>query len=101
MARRRQLEEVVSSTTVRRLLGAPPSPSASLEERLRYIRRCTVFPLPAFALIWIVVLGFGHSPTWLLIVMGAGTALALGNIVSISLRIRRAGAQKRDRSNLS
>jgi hypothetical protein len=50
--------------------------------------------LPEMALIWIIVLGFWHAQTSLLLVMGAATALSLGNVLSINLRIRRAGAQE-------
>ena len=92
MARWSRLESVASSPVARRLLGAPPAPDASREERLRYVRRCTMLPLPAVALLWIVVLGFGHDPTWLLIVIGASTVLGLESVVSLSWRIRRAGS---------
>lgn len=57
-----------------------------------------MLPLPAVALLWIVVLGFGHASMWLLIIMGAGTVLGLESAVSISLRIRRAGARGHDES---
>jgi hypothetical protein len=53
------------------------------------------------ALLWIVVLGFGHASMWLLIIMGAGTALGLESAASISLRIRRAGARGYDESGRS
>ncbi len=95
MARRtRLLESVASSPIYRKLLGAPPASGASREERLRYIRRCTMSSLPEVALLWVVALGFGHAPTWLLIVLGAGTVLGLESVASLSWRIRRAGSQR-------
>jgi hypothetical protein len=57
-----------------------------------------MLPLPAVALLWITLLGFGHISTWLLVVMGASTALMLGNAVSISLRIRLARVEGHDGS---
>jgi hypothetical protein len=98
MARRSRLEPVASSPVARRLLGVPPTPGASHEERLRYVRRCTMLSLSAVALLWIVVLGFGHDPTWLLIVMGASTVLGLESAASLSWRIRRTCSQSSDRS---
>ena len=89
---------VASSPISRRLLGVPPAPGASREERLRYVRRCTMLPLPAVALLWVVVLGFGHDPAWLLIVIGAGTVLSLESTASLSWRIRRAHSQSSDGS---
>jgi hypothetical protein len=80
----------VSSPIVRRLLGAPPTRGCSREERLRYVRRCAVLPLPFTALLWIVVLGFGHEPAWMLIVIGAATALGIETVANLSWRIRRA-----------
>jgi hypothetical protein len=93
-----QLKPGASSLMLRRFLGVPPAPSSSREERLRYVRRCTLLPLPAVALLWVVVLGFGHDPTWLLIVIGASTALCLESIASLSWRIRRARSQSSDGS---
>lgn len=93
MARWRRLEPIASSRIVRRFLGVPPAAGASREERLRYVRRCTLFTLPEVALLWVVVLGFGHDPGWLLIVMGASTVLGLESVASLSWRIRRARAQ--------
>jgi hypothetical protein len=55
-----------------------------------------MLPLPAVALLWVVVLGFGHDPTWLLIVMGTSTILGIENVASLSWRIRRAGSQVRN-----
>jgi hypothetical protein len=52
-----------------------------------------VLPLPPVALLWIIVLAFGHNPTWLLIVMGVATALGLESVVSLSWRIRRESAR--------
>jgi hypothetical protein len=98
MARWSRLEPVASSPILRRFLGAPPAAGASREERLRYVRRCTMLPLPSVALLWIVVLGFGQHSTWLLIVMGAGTALSLESAASLSWRIRRAASQSNDAS---
>jgi len=83
----------MSSLILRKLLGMPPQRGASREQRLRYVRRCTVLPLPPVALLWIIVLAFGHNPTWLLIVMGVGTALGLESVVSLSWRIRRESAR--------
>jgi hypothetical protein len=59
-----------------------------------------MLPLPGVALLWIVVLGFGFGQysTWLLIVMGAGTALSLESAASLSWRIRRASSQSNDGS---
>jgi hypothetical protein len=71
-------------------VGVPPGPGASREERLRYIRRCAIVPLPWIALVWIVVLAFGHNSTGLLVVLGVATVLSLGNVASIGWRIRRA-----------
>ena len=90
MARWRRLESIASSPILRRFLGVPPTPDASREERLRYVRRCTLFTLPSVALVWVVVLGFGHDPGWLLIVIGASTILGLESVASLSWRIRRA-----------
>jgi hypothetical protein len=98
MARWSRLEPVASSSIVRRFLGVPPAAGASREARLRYVRRCALLPLPSVALLWVVVLGFGQYSTWLLIVMGAGTALGLENLAHLSWRIRRAGSQSNDRS---
>jgi hypothetical protein len=50
------------------------------------------------ALLWVVVLGFGRHFTWLLIVMGAGTALSLESAASLSWRIRQAASQRDDAS---
>lgn len=86
----RRLTPVASLSMLRRLLGVPPAPGFSREERLRYVRRCILLPLPGVALLWVVVLGFGHDPTWLLIVIGASTVLCLASLVSVSWRIRRA-----------
>jgi hypothetical protein len=83
---------------LRRVLGVPPAPGSSREERLRYVRRCTLLPLPTVALLWVVVLGFGHNPTWLLIVIGASTVLCLENLASLSWRIRRTRSQISDGS---
>jgi hypothetical protein len=74
----------------------PPAPGASKEERLRFVRRCTLFPLPAVALCWIVVLAFGNAPSWLLIAMGVGTTISLESVASLSWRIRRLRAQSDD-----
>jgi hypothetical protein len=49
--------------------------------------------LPSVALVWVVALGFGHFPGWLLIVVGVSTILGLGNVASLSYRIRRARSQ--------
>jgi hypothetical protein len=98
MARWSRLEPVASSARLRRLLGVPPAPGSSREERLRYVRRCTLLPLPAVALLWVVVLGFGHDPTWLLVVIGASTVLCLESLASLSWRIRRARSQSSDGS---
>lgn len=96
MARWSRLERVASPVS-RRLLGVPPAPGAS-RERLRYVRRCTLFPLPAVALLWVVVLGFGHASKWLLIIVGTATFLNLQSAASLSWRIRRAGSQNTDGS---
>ena len=98
MARGSRLEPVASSPILRRFLGAPQAADASREERLRYVRRCTMLPLPSVALLWVVVLGFGQYPTWLPIVMGAGTSLSLASAVSLSFRILRAGSHGDDTS---
>lgn len=98
MARGSRLERVASSPIHRRLLGVPPAPGASREQRLRYVRRCTMLPLPAVALLWVVVLGFGHASMWLLIVIGAATFLGLQSIASLTWRIRRTGSQSTDES---
>jgi hypothetical protein len=74
---------------MRRLLGPPPAAGASREERLRYVRRCTVLPLPTVALLWLIVLASGHNPTWLLIGMGFGTAGGLETLANVSWQIRR------------
>lgn len=52
-----------------------------------------MLPLPAVALLWVVVLRFGHASMWLLIVMGAATLLNLESAASLTWRIRRAGSQ--------
>jgi hypothetical protein len=93
MARRRRLEPSASSRILRRFLGVPPAPGASREERLLYVRRCALLSLPSVALVWVVALGFGHFPGWLLIVVGVSTILGLGNVASLSYRIRRARSQ--------
>lgn len=98
MARWSRGDPLASSPIFRRLLGVPPAPGASREERLRYVRRCTLLPLPAVALLWVVVLGFGHGPAWLLIVLGACTIVSLENTASLSWRIRRARYQNSDGS---
>lgn len=98
MGHRRRLEQVASSSISRRLIGIPPAPGASREERLRYVRRCTVLPLPAMALLWVVVLGFQHDPIWLLIVLGTGSVLSVESVASLSWRIRRASSQTSDES---
>jgi hypothetical protein len=98
MARSSRLEAIASSPILRRLLGVPPAPGASHEARLRYVRRCTVLPLPFVALLWIVVLGVGHNAAWLLIVLGACTVLSLESTASLSWRIRRASSQGSDGS---
>jgi hypothetical protein len=79
---------------VQRVLRPPP-PGATKEERLRFVRRCTLFPLPAVALLWIVVLAFGTDST-LLIVMGVATGLSLESVASLTWRIRRLNAQSDD-----
>jgi hypothetical protein len=90
----RRLKPVAPSPVFRRLLGVPPAPGCSREEQLRYVRRCTLLLLPAVALSWVVMLGFGHDPTWLLIVIGASSLLCLESLASLSWRIRRARSQK-------
>lgn len=90
---RGQLKPGTLSPMLRRLLGVLPAPGSSREARLRYVRRCTLLPLPAVALLWVVVLGFGHDPMWLLIVIGASTVLCLESLASLSWRIRRARSQ--------
>jgi hypothetical protein len=89
-ARPRHLQRIASSPVLRRLLGPPPTQGTSREEQLRYVRRCAVLPLPSVALLWLVVLAFGHNPTWLLVVLGVGTAGSLETVASLSWRIRRA-----------
>jgi hypothetical protein len=89
---------VASWPILRRFLGVPPASGASREERLRYVRRCTLLPLPAVALVWVLLLWFRHDPAWLLIVMGAGTVLSLESTANLSWRIRRAGSQSSDGS---
>jgi hypothetical protein len=98
MARRSRLESVAASAMLRGLLGDPPAPGSSREERLRYVRRCTLLLLPAVALLWVVVLGFEHDPTWLLIVIGASTLLFLESLANLSWRIRRLRSQSNDGS---
>jgi hypothetical protein len=93
MARGSRRELIASSLILRRFLGVPPAPGASREERLRYVRRCTLFTLPSVVLVWVVVLGFGHDPGWLLIVMGASTILGLESLATLSWRIRQARFQ--------
>jgi hypothetical protein len=92
-ARQRSAQVIAKSPIARRLVGPLPAPGASREELLRYVRRCTALPLPAVALLWIVVLTFGFAPTWYLIVLGVATALSLESVASLSLRIRRATAK--------
>jgi hypothetical protein len=90
---------IAGSPITRRLLGPPPAAGASREDVLRFVRRCAILPLPAVALVWIVVLTFGVGPTWCLIVMSLVTALVLANVASLSLRTRSAAARPRDDPN--
>lgn len=90
MARWSRLKSLTSSTVARKPLGDPPAPGGSRVERLRYVRRCTLISLFAVSLLWVVALGLGHDPVWLLIVLGAGTVLGLESAASLSWRIRRA-----------
>lgn len=86
-------QSVTLSAIARRFLGVPPTAGSSREQRLRYVRRCAVFPLPSLGLVWGIVLAVGHDAMWLLIVMGAGTVGSLVNIASLSWRIRRASSK--------
>jgi hypothetical protein len=71
----------------------PPPPDASKEERLRFVRRCALLPLPGVPLLWILVIFFGYGSTWLLIPLGVSTGLGLETVASLSWRIRRLRAQ--------
>jgi hypothetical protein len=66
----------------------PPAEGASKEERLRFIRRCSLIQFPGAVAVWILVLVVG-MPTWALIVLGVATATGLGSVVSLTWRIRR------------
>lgn len=72
-----------------RLVGAPPPPEASREERLRWVRRFYRFSLIAIVLLVILAAVFESTFLWV-----AAAAIAVWWVVgltSISMSIRRSG----------
>jgi hypothetical protein len=72
---------------LRRILR-PPAEGASKEERLRFVRRCSLIQFPGAVAVWILVLVVG-VPTWVLIALGVATATGLESVASLTWRIRR------------
>lgn len=72
---------------LRRILR-PPAEGASKEERLRFVRRCSLIQFPGAVAVWILVLVVG-MPTWALILLGVATATGLESVASLTWRIRR------------
>jgi hypothetical protein len=72
-----------------KLYGQPPPKGSARSVRLSYVRRIQLRLLLFVVPIYAVVLALGFQ-TWLLIVFALAAAIALANIVSLSIRIRRA-----------
>jgi hypothetical protein len=67
----------------------PPAKGASEEEQLRFVRRCGLSQSPFLVLVWVVLLTLGGLPTWVLIILGVGTAVSLQSLASLTWRIHR------------
>jgi hypothetical protein len=72
-----------------KLFGQPPLKDSARSVRLCYIRRIQLRQLLFVVPLYAVVLALGVQ-TWILIVFAVGAAIYVGNVVSLSIRIRRA-----------
>jgi CHASE1-domain containing sensor protein len=72
-----------------KLYGAPPPRDAARSVKLRYVRQLQLRGLPFVVPLAVVYLIF-TPPTWVLIVLAVGAVVALENLISLTVRIRRA-----------
>jgi hypothetical protein len=71
-----------------RIFGTPPARDAATVERLRWIRRFYIRPLPLYALIFLVAVFSGVSKmVW--VALGLSAVIWIQGITSLGFRIRR------------
>jgi uncharacterized membrane protein YdbT with pleckstrin-like domain len=76
---------------VYRLIGAPPPPEASREERLRWVRR--FYRVSLVGLVLVAIVAAAASSTFLWIAAAAIAVWWLVGFTSVSLSIRRAATR--------
>jgi hypothetical protein len=78
-----------------KLFGPPPPMGASRLEQMRFVRRLTFRAMLLYVPLLAVVLGLG-TPEWTTIAILAFVLLSGGNVLSITLKIRRAEKAERE-----
>jgi hypothetical protein len=71
-----------------KLYGAPPPKGSRKSQQLRWIRGFYLKPLPLVLVVDVMGPRVVSQP-WVLVLLGAGMAIWLQGLISISLRIRR------------
>jgi hypothetical protein len=71
-----------------RIFGAPPPREAPKEQRLRWIRRFYLRPLPLYISIYLLA-AISTPPPWVWALLGVSALTWLHGFASLSLRIRR------------
>jgi hypothetical protein len=80
-----------------RLFGPTPAKGASRLEQMQFVRRLTFRAMLLYVPLLAVVLGFG-TPEWMTIAILVFVLLSAGNVLSITLKIRRAEKAEREAS---
>jgi hypothetical protein len=71
-----------------RLYGEPPAMDTPTSERLRFIRRFYIRPLPLTLLVFVLLIVDVHR-TWVFVVLAVLAVVWVQGVASLSLRIRR------------
>ncbi len=85
------------TSVANKLFGVPPGPGAARIERLRWVRRFYLRPLPLVVIVYTLGVTSVRSPVeWAL--LGTGALLWIQGFASLSLRIKREQRHAGDRS---